>query len=188
MQENSRHELIIGGTGGQGVITIGYLLAAAATKRYPYVTRFPIYLATMRGGPAFCTVIFSDSEIAAPILSRTDNAIAMESGAYGRLKKEVKPGGRLLVNSSVVNKIEPAQNYQLKEVPVTDLAQALGKTQMANIVMLGAYCELTGIFSEEELLEAIRQEFGEEADADRLALNRAALQKGAEYVRKEKGA
>jgi 2-oxoglutarate ferredoxin oxidoreductase subunit gamma len=188
VKENSRHELIIGGTGGQGVITIGYVIAAAAAERYRYVTRFPIYLATMRGGPAFCTVIFSNSEIAAPILSHAENAIAMESGAYSRLKKEVKPGGRLLVNSSVVTKIEPAANFQVVAVPVTDLAQAMGKTQMANIIMLGAYCELTGIFSEEELLEAIRKELLEEEDADLLALNRAALQKGAESVRKEKGA
>jgi len=185
MKENSRHELIIGGTGGQGVITIGYVIAAA--ERYRYVTRFPIYLATMRGGPAFCTVIFSNQEIAAPILSHTDHAIAMESGAYSRLKKEVKPGGRLLVNSSIVTKIEPAQNFQVVAVPVTDLAQAMGKTQMANIIMLGAYCELTGIFSEEELLEAIRKEMMEEDEADRLALNRAALKKGAEYVREQKG-
>jgi 2-oxoglutarate ferredoxin oxidoreductase subunit gamma len=91
MSENTRHELIIGGTGGQGVITIGYTLAAAASGVYHYVTRFPIYLATMRGGPAYCTVIFSNQEIAAPILSHTDNAIAMESGAYARLKKEIKP-------------------------------------------------------------------------------------------------
>lgn len=183
MAENMRHELIIGGTGGQGVITIGYVLAAAASRRYRYVTRFPIYLATMRGGPAFCTVIFSDQEIAAPILSRTDHAIAMESGAYGRLKKEVKPGGRLLVNSSVITKLEPAAEYQVLPVPATDLAQALGKPQMANIVMLGAYHELSGVFSEDEILAAIRQELLDEDHPELIALNRAALQKGAEALR-----
>jgi len=188
MPDNSRHELIIGGTGGQGVITIGYAIAAAAVERYRYVTRFPIYLATMRGGPAYCTVIFSNQEIAAPILSRTEHAIAMEGGAYSRLKKEVKPGGRLLVNSSIVTKVEPAKDFQLHEIPVTDLAQAMGKPQMANIIMLGAYCELTGVFSEDQLLEAIRKELLEEDDADRLALNRAALQKGADYIREHKGA
>ena len=182
MAAKQRHELIVGGTGGQGVLTIGYVLAAAATEVYQYVTRFPIYMATQRGGPAFATVIFADEEIAAPILSRSANAIAMETGSYSRFKKEVKPGGRLFVNSSIVKKADQAGNYQLYEIPVTDLAQEMGKAQMANIIMLGAYREITGVLSEDLVLKALQKDVGE----GRMEAALAAFQRGVAYAREQK--
>jgi 2-oxoglutarate ferredoxin oxidoreductase subunit gamma len=182
MSDEKRHEMIVGGTGGQGVITIAYALAGVAADVYKYVTRFPIYMATQRGGPAFATVIFSDEEIAAPILSRARNCVAMESGAYGRLKKEVKPGGRLLVNSSVLKKIDEADGYSLYELPVTDLAQEMGSPQMANMIMLGAYREITDVLSEDAVLKYLAKDAGE----DRMAATKEAVQKGVDYVRGQK--
>ncbi|MCP4682864.1 MAG: hypothetical protein GY864_11070 [Desulfobacterales bacterium] len=180
MSEKKRHEVIIGGTGGQGVITIGYALAAAAVETYKYVTRFPIYMATQRGGPAYITVIFSDEEIAAPILSQADNAVAMEEmGSYHRLRNEVSPGGRLIINSSIVKKIKPAEDYTLIEIPVTDLAQELGSAKMSNIVMVGAYCEVTKVFTEEEMLKTLTKDTSE----SRADESKAAYLKGASFVR-----
>lgn len=182
MSEKKRHELIVGGTGGQGVLTIGYVLAAAAAENFNYVTRFPIYMATQRGGPAFATVIFSDDEIAAPILSLAENAVAMEIGSYGRLKKEVRPGGRLFVNSSIVKKVDPPGDYKLFEIPVTDLAQELGKPQMANVVMLGAYREITKVMSEEQVLKALAKDVGE----GRMEATLKAYKRGVQYARDNK--
>jgi 2-oxoglutarate ferredoxin oxidoreductase subunit gamma len=182
MTEKQRHELIVGGTGGQGVLTIGYVLAAAAAEIYNYVTRFPIYMATQRGGPAFATVIFSDDEIAAPILSRAGNAVAMETGSYGRLKKEIRPGGRLFVNSSIVKKVDPPADYQLFELPVTDLAQEIGKPQMANVVMLGAYREITGVMTEAQVLKALEKDVGE----GRMEVTLQAFNRGVQYARDNK--
>ncbi len=178
MSEEKRHELIVGGTGGQGVITIAYAIAAAASEKYKYVTRFPIYMATQRGGPALATVIFSDEEIPAPILSSSDNAIAMESGAYNRLKKEVNPGGRLLVNSSIVTKLTETDEYKTLRIPVTDLAQEMGKPQMANMIMLGAYREISGVLTEELVFKAMEKDSGE----DRFAVAKEAFEKGKAYA------
>lgn len=178
-----RHELIIGGTGGQGVITIGYAIAEAAAEQHAFVTRFPIYMATMRGGPAFCTVIFADEEIAAPIISRADNAIAMESGSYSRFKKEVKPGGRLFVNSSIVKKIAPGEGFEVYAIPVNDLAQEMGAPGMANMIMLGAYREVTQMIADDQLMKAINKTLsaeGAESKRERIA---AAYAKGAAYLR-----
>ena len=80
MSDNEKHELIVGGTGGQGVITIAYAIAGAASGIYKHVSRFPIYMATQRGGPALATVIYSNEEIPSPVLSSADNCVAMESG------------------------------------------------------------------------------------------------------------
>ncbi|HUT55828.1 MAG TPA: 2-oxoacid:acceptor oxidoreductase family protein [bacterium] len=182
MTEKKRHELVVGGTGGQGVLTVAYVLAAAAAEVYNYVTRFPIYMATQRGGPAFATVIFSDQEIAAPILSRAENAVAMETGSYGRFKKEVKPGGRLFVNSSIVKKVDPPGDYQLFEIPATDLAKELGKPRMANVVMLGAYREITGVMTEEQVLKALQKDVGE----GRMEVTLEAFKRGVQYARDNK--
>jgi 2-oxoglutarate ferredoxin oxidoreductase subunit gamma len=179
MSEQTRHELVVGGTGGQGVITIGYALAGAAAGVYKYVTRFPIYAATQRGGPAYATVIFSQDEIAAPILSRTVNAIAMETGSYSRLRKETKAGGRLFINSSIVKKTDPPQGYQLYDIPVTDLAQEMGSVQMANIIMLGVYRQVTGVLSDELLLDYLAKDAGE-ARMDR---TRQAYARGLEFAK-----
>lgn len=183
MSENSRHEIMMGGTGGQGVITIGYILAAAAVKKYRHVTRFPIYLATMRGGPAYCTVIFSNEEIAAPILSSADNAIAMDSGAYTRFKKDAKKGMRLFVNTSIQKKVEESENYKVFGIPLNDLAQEMNMPKMANIIMLGAYTAVTDVFTEEEVTAALEEEFGKESGGGRLESVRRAFMKGAEYAR-----
>jgi 2-oxoglutarate ferredoxin oxidoreductase subunit gamma len=183
MSAMKRHELIVGGTGGQGVITIGYALAEAAAMVHRHVTRFPTYMATMRGGPAYCTVIFSDDEIPAPILSRTMNAIAMEGGAYSRLKKEVRPGGHLFVNSSIVKKVDPLEGYAVHQVPVTDLAQEIGGAGMANLVMLGAYRQITGVLSDELIVNSLAKTLAAEGKDGKLDRMIAAYQKGVEFAR-----
>ncbi len=182
MSETQRHEVMVGGSGGQGVISIGYALAAAAALEYKHVTRFPIYMATMRGGPAFCTVIFSNTDITAPLLSVAENTVAMDSGAYGRLKKEVKPGGRLFVNSSVIKKIDPAEEYSLIEVPVTDLAQEMDSLKMANMIMLGAYRQATGILSDDLLSKGMEKTLAS-GDSSRMEQIMEAYNKGVAYVK-----
>jgi len=183
MSATTRHELIVGGTGGQGVITIGYALAEAAATVHRHVTRFPTYMATMRGGPAFCTVIFSDDEIPAAILSRTMNAIAMEGGSFSRLKKEVRPGGRLFVNSSIVKKPEPLPGYAVFEIPVTDLAQEIGAAGMANLIMLGAYREITGVLSDELIRTSLAKTLAAEGKDGKLDRMMAAYEKGVAFAR-----
>jgi len=182
MSASKRHEMIVGGTGGQGVISIGYAIAAAASLHHKYVTRFPIYMATMRGGPAFCTVIFSDEEIPAPILSHAENIVAMESGSYGRLKKEIKPEGRLFVNSSVMKKIDEPDGYTLIDVPATDIAKDMGAPKMTNMVMLGAYREVTGILSDELMEKGMAKTLAGDS-AERMEAIMEAYNKGAAHVK-----
>lgn len=184
---NDRHEVIIGGTGGQGVITIGYALAGAAAEAYQYVSRFPIYMATMRGGPAYCTVIFANQEVPAQILSRAKNTIAMEGGSYARLKKETKPGGRLFVNSSIVKKLDPDPDYKVYEVPVTDLAKDMGAPGMANMIMLGAYRTVTGIMNDEQILKAVEKDLAGEGSEGRKDKLRTAYDIGVNYAKEKLG-
>lgn len=185
MAEKEKQEVMIGGTGGQGVITIGYILASAASNVYKNVTRFPIYLAMQRGGAAYCTVVFSDDEISAPILSRYKTAIAMDAGSYARFKEGVKRGGKLLVNSSLVQKLDDKPDITQYPVPVIDLAQQMGAPFMANMIMLGAYTQVTRVLNDELVREAIKKILAEEGKEDRLALNIKAYERGLEYARQQ---
>lgn len=177
---------MIGGTGGQGVITIGYVLASAASEICKNVTRFPIYLAMQRGGAAYCTVVFANEEIAAPILSRYQQAIAMDSGSYAKFKDGVKKGGKLFVNSSLVTKL--AENPDIKQypIPVIDMAKDMGAPFMANMIMLGAYIKVTGVLEESRIMSAIEKILADEGKAGRMDLNITAFKKGADYAVEQK--
>lgn len=183
MNEKEKHGVMIGGTGGQGVITIGYILADAASHLYKNVTRFPIYLAAQRGGAAYCTVVFSDDEIAAPILSKYNTAIAMDAGSYARFTEGVKEGGKLFVNSSLVQKIDDKPNIVQYTIPVIDLAREMGAPFLANMIMLGAYIQGTNVLNSKFVQDAIKGILADEGKENRLALNLKAYEKGVEYAK-----
>ncbi len=189
MSENKdRHEVIIGGTGGQGVITIGYVMAQAAFQAYKHVTRFPIYMATMRGGAALCTVIFSKEEIASSILSNFDNVITMENGTFGRFEGGINPGGNIIYNSSIINVSDEKKekiDAKLFDVPVTEIARDMGAPFLANMIMLGAYREIMGVLSEELVKDAMKYILESDGKGDRLELNIKAFDEGAAYVKKQ---
>lgn len=188
MSDIKRHEVIIGGTGGQGALTIGYVLAEAASRVCKNVTRFPIYLAMQRGGMAYCTVIFSNEEIEAPILSSYEQAISMDSGSYDKFKTGVKKGGKLIFNSSIVKQTSERPEICQYPIPVIDMAREMGMSGLANMIMLGAYRQITGVLSHEQVQSAVETILAEEGRQDRLKLNLAAYNKGAEYAREQKWA
>jgi len=187
MSETNRHEVMIGGTGGQGAQTIGYVLAEAASRVCRNVTRFPIYLAMQRGGAAYCTVIFSDEEIAAPILSTFDNAIAMDAGSYEKFRGGLRRGGKLVFNGSII-KVNERDGISQYPVPVIDMAKELGATALANMIMLGAYRHITGVLSDDMVIGAMQTILSQEGREDRMKSNIAAYNKGAEYVHEQKWA
>ncbi len=179
-----RHEVIVGGTGGQGVITIGYVLAQAAFSKYKHVTRFPIYMGAMRGAAALITVIFSNERIAAPILSNYDNAITMEPGTFARFKAGINPGGKIVYNSSVIKDAEKGEtDCCFYGIPVTDLAQEMNAPYLANMIMLGAYREITGVLTEDMVKDAMKYILTSEGKGDRLKINLEAYDKGASYAK-----
>lgn len=95
--------IIIAGFGGQGVLFAGQLLAYAAMDAGKEVTWIPSYGPEMRGGTAHCVVIISDEPIGAPIVSRPDIAVVLNQPSFDKYEELMKPGGLLVVNSSLVD-------------------------------------------------------------------------------------
>ena len=99
-------EMICAGFGGQGVLTTGLILAEAGMKLGMNVLWYPSYGSEMRGGTANCTIKFSDKEIASPCAKKIDILMAMNAPAIDKFESSLRPGGLLLVNSSLVHERE----------------------------------------------------------------------------------
>ncbi len=131
------HErLLIAGSGGQGVISLGKLLARLAAETIPQVTFFPAYGAEVRGGTAHAQVMLSDREIASPIAEAFDSMLILNQQSADRFLRLLAPRGLAIVNRSLCTCQADARHVL---VPATDTADRLGNGKASNFVMLGAW-------------------------------------------------
>jgi len=147
---------LISGFGGQGVISMGLSLAQAAMAEGKYVTYLPSYGAEVRGGTANCTVAVSDEEIASPIASSPDFVIAMNRPSLAKFQNQIKSGGVLFINSSLVQANTSRDDIEVVRVAADAMAKELGSAKSANMVMLGAFIRVSGIVSLDGIVEGLR--------------------------------
>jgi 2-oxoglutarate ferredoxin oxidoreductase subunit gamma len=178
------HELLIAGFGGQGVVLAGRLMAAAALAEGREVVWAPSYGPEMRGGEAQCTVIVSSTRIGSPEVSLADSLLIMDAASMGRFAERIKPGGLMVLNSSLVLTRPATDTLEVIGVPATETAETLGDQRVANAVMLGAFLSARPVVSPGSVLEAMKL-FAHQAGAkpDLLELNQQALARGAELAR-----
>lgn len=153
-------EMICAGFGGQGVLTTGLILAEAGMKLGMNVLWYPSYGSEMRGGTANCTIKFSDKEIASPCAKKIDILMAMNAPAIDKFESSLRPGGLLLVNSSLV---EPDRKYRddvkVIKVPANDIAEEENNIHGLNLVMLGALACAYPDFDVDEMCSAVNYYF-----------------------------
>lgn len=131
-------KIIIAGFGGQGVMFLGKVLAYAGMGSDLDLLWIPSYGPEMRGGTANCSVILSDEEINSPVIDYSDAAIVLNKPAYDKFAPRVKPGGVLIVNSSLAKLDDVRDDITVVQIPATEMANELGNTSIANMVCLGA--------------------------------------------------
>jgi 2-oxoglutarate ferredoxin oxidoreductase subunit gamma len=131
-------EFLFAGFGGQGVLFAGQLLTYAAMDEGKQVTWIPSYGPEMRGGTANCTVIISDEEIGSPLVSHPQAVIAMNLPSLDKYEPLVKPGGVLVINTSMVDRKAIRSDIKVVEVPANSVAEKLGDRRLSNMVLLGA--------------------------------------------------
>lgn len=149
-----QNETIIAGFGGQGVLFTGKVMSYAALEKDLEVTWFPSYGPEMRGGTANCTVIISDEEIGSPQVRNPRAAIVMNQPSLDKYEDIIKPGGYLVVNSSLINRPIRRVDINIIEIPATEIAEEIGDKRFANIVLLG------GLTSEADFLDLQSMEKG----------------------------
>ncbi|WMJ76390.1 MULTISPECIES: 2-oxoacid:acceptor oxidoreductase family protein [unclassified Sedimentibacter] len=176
-------KVIMAGFGGQGVMAIGKLLAYAGMIEGRNVTWMPSYGPEMRGGTANCAVVVSDDEVGSPLISKDGTAaIVMNLPSLVKFEQELVPGGKLVINKSLIDVKPTRTDIEAYYVNANELALELGNSKVANMVMLGAYLELAKTVEFDSVLKAFVKVFGENK-SHLVPLNKDALTKGAESVK-----
>jgi 2-oxoglutarate ferredoxin oxidoreductase subunit gamma len=147
---------IIAGFGGQGVLLMGNILAYAAMAQKKNVTYMPVYGVEMRGGTANCTVVVSDDPIGSPIIQKPVSSIAMNLPSMEKFGPRIRKGGLLVVNSSLIPENEVKfKGIECLLVPSRDLALEVGNERLANMIILGATVQRSGVVSIKALTNAL---------------------------------
>ncbi len=174
-------KIICAGFGGQGVMLMGQLLAYAANDNNLNTLWYPSYGPETRGGTANCSVTISEAKVNSPVISQADSVFIMNSPSLDKFESKVKPGGRILINSSLAEKKVERDDINAYYIPVNDIAYKLGNPRVANMIMIGAYIQLTQLFEKEEILKILRKSFGEEK-AHLIPINDEAIEAGKKYI------
>jgi len=175
-------KIICAGFGGQGVMSMGRLIAYTGMLESQEVSWLPSYGPEMRGGTANCNVIVSDHPIGSPIISKdADAAIVMNLPSMRKFEPELVSGGLLVVNTSLIEAKPIRDDIEIVEVPANEIATEVGNAKAANMVMLGAYIGVSDLFAIESVTEALKKVFGPKKAAF-LELNRSAINRGLELV------
>lgn len=175
------NEIIIAGFGGQGVLTMGQLIAYAGMKEGKNVSWMPSYGPEMRGGTANCNVIISTQAVGSPIVTEADAVIVMNKPSLDKYEAALKPGGMLFINTSLIDKKATRSDIQVYNVPANDIAQKAGSIKVANIAILGAYIAASGAVSRESVVAAVEYMLGDKK-AHLIPVNETAIDHGAKYI------
>ena len=170
---------IFAGFGGQGVLSMGLSLAQAAMLEGKQVTYLPAYGAEVRGGTANCTVAVSDDEIASPVASSPDYVVAMNQPSVVRFHNQIRSGGVLCYNASLVEGGVTRDDVTTVAIPANRIAEELGNPRSANMVMLGAFTRQSQLVALETLVRGLEATL--KSKRKLIQVNTAALEAGYTY-------
>lgn len=170
----------ISGFGGQGVISAGVLLAQAGMMEGKEVSFFPAYGAEMRGGTANCSVVVASDQVSTPIVTVPDTAIVLNEPSLAKFEPMVKPGGLLIVNTSLVNSKPTRKDIKILNVPCNEIASELGNPKIMNMVAMGAFAAATGAITVDAIARALPKVY-KKLKPEVIELNVKALKRGAEF-------
>jgi 2-oxoglutarate ferredoxin oxidoreductase subunit gamma len=171
-----QNEVVFAGFGGQGVMLAGQLLSYAAMDDGFHVVWLPSYGPEMRGGTANCTVVISDIPIASPVVPNPGAAIVMNNPSLEKFGKDIKPGGLLMINTSLVNIEVDRDDIKKIRVPANEIAMKCGTAKAANMVMLGAYLACSGALELQVIKDMFTEKFKHKKGM--VELNHKALELG----------
>ncbi len=173
-----QRDVIMAGFGGQGILLIGKMLAYAGMHAGKEVSWLPSYGPEMRGGTCNCTVVISDKPVGSPVIRSPRAVVAMNLPSLEKFEPDIRPGGLLLINSSLINRGAEREDLKVIKVPANEIASELGNPRGANMVALGAYVGSSEAVSLDEVIEVVRETFA--AKPAVIDVNIEALRKGYE--------
>lgn len=175
------NEIIITGFGGQGVLSMGKILAYAGLLDGLEVSWMPSYGPEQRGGTANVTVILSDEPISSPVLDQYDIAVVLNQQSLDKFESHVKPGGTLLYDPYGIHRLPERTDIKIVEVPATEAAIAEGNMKTFNMLLLGALLKLHPMVSTETVIKGLEKTLPERHH-HLIPVNRQAIAKGASLI------
>lgn len=174
-------EIIIAGFGGQGVLSMGQIISYSAMKEQKEVSWMPAYGPEMRGGTANCIVIVSTKKVSSPIVTMFDSAIILNQPSLDKFESKVKPGGLLLCEESTIITPSTRTDIDILTMPAVAEAVKMGKRQIANMILLGAFLERRPIVTIANVILALKEVLPERHH-HLIPLNEEALNVGKNYA------
>lgn len=152
-----KEEIVIAGFGGQGVLSMGKILAYAALMNNLEVTWMPSYGPEQRGGTANVTVIISDKDISSPIVDTYDTAVILNQQSLNKFESHVKPGGTLIYDPYGIHHRPTRTDINIIEVKAMDATIELGNAKGYNMILLGALLKVKPIVSLDNVLKGLKK-------------------------------
>ena len=172
--------LKIAGFGGQGLLFLGRLIAEAGMRQNLNVSWLPSYGPEMRGGTANCHVNISTSPIGSPLVSTPSVLIAMNIPSLEKFEPEVKSGGLVLYDSSLIDRAPSRGDVEVLALPATEMADKIGSAKSANMVALGALIGKTNLLEKDAVIEVVRTNTKKAAQVE---LNVQAVEAGFQFAK-----
>ncbi len=173
------YEIVLAGFGGQGILFLGKLIAAAGMIENKQVSWIPSYGPEMRGGTANCSVVVSDRLIGSPVVPTPNVMVAMNRPSLEKFEPKIRPGGFLLINRTLIEVPHKRRDIEAVYLDITGIAAKIGNPRLANVVALGGLIARVPIVTHDAAVAALRMELSGKKAA-LLDLNLQALAAGQE--------
>lgn len=175
-------EIIIAGFGGQGVLSMGKIMAYSGIMEDKEVSWMPSYGPEMRGGTANVTVILSDDRISSPYLKLYDTAIILNQQSMDKFEQTVKPGGVLIYDPNGITHHPTRTDIKIFSIEGNNIATDMGNKKIFNMVVLGAFLKVKPIVELDNVVKGLKKSLPERYH-HLLPLNKDAIMKGMDSVR-----
>lgn len=176
-------EILIAGFGGQGVLSMGKILAYSGIMQGQEVSWMPSYGPEMRGGTANVTVILSDKRISSPILTMFDTAIILNQQSMDKFESRVKPGGVLIYDNNGIIREPQRKDINIYLITAAKEASNMGNSKIANMIVLGSFLKVKPIVTLENVIAGLKKSLPERHHK-LIPLNEQAIKRGMEVTKK----
>ena len=154
-------EIIIAGFGGQGVLSMGKILAYSGMMQEQEVSWMPSYGPEMRGGTANVTVILSDERISSPIINKFDTAIILNQQSMDKFENSVKPGGMLIYDGNGISRHPERDDINIYRVDAAEEAAKMESARTFNMIVLGGYLKIKPLVKLENVIKGLAESLPE---------------------------
>ncbi|MDR2361808.1 MAG: 2-oxoacid:acceptor oxidoreductase family protein [Prevotellaceae bacterium] len=176
-----KEEIIIAGFGGQGVLSMGKILAYSGIMQDMEVTWMPSYGPEMRGGTANVTVVLSSDRISSPIVNKCDTAIILNQQSLDKFENIIKPGGLLLYDPNGITHPPTRTDIHICKIEAAEEAAHIGNAKAYNMIVLGAYLKKRPIVQLENVIKGLKKSIPERHHK-LIPMNEQAIERGMEAV------